>query len=359
MDNTKKCRETIKNAGPFHCELCDFTSSKESNYIKHLSTRKHKRITMDKKKCQKMPKNAEKISYVCPCGKSYKYQSGLCKHKRSCTFINENVEQLYVKDTSNNISYIQTNNNINDNINDNLNSNDISCNSYKDVFMELINQNKELVKNVMGENKELHNIIKKQQDTFNQQMSEILPKVGNTIHQNNSINNTNKYNLNIFLNDKCKDALDIKEFLESLIIEVADLEYTGREGFVKGISNIFIRGLKELEVTKRPIHCTDLKRDTLYIKDKGKWGKDSNEEKVGHAIDTIRQNTFSKIQTWTKSHPNFTNQEHPQSDQYIKLVQESIGGYDEQLSRNVKKVIKKLANEVYIPSDDLSNVIVE
>ena len=339
MDNTKKCHETIKNAGLFHCNLCDFTSSKESNYIKHLSTRKHKRITMDKKKCQKMPKNAEKLSYVCPCGKSYKYQSGLCKHRRTCTFITENVEDTYIQDTSNNI--------------------DISNNhDYKDIFMELINQNKELVKNVMGENKELHSIIKKQQDTFNQQMSEILPKVGNTIHQNNNIHNANKYNLNIFLNDKCKDALDIKEFLESLIIEVADLEYTGREGFVKGISNIFIRGLKQLEVTKRPIHCTDLKRDTLYIKDQGKWGKDNNEEKVSHAIDTVKQNTFSKIQTWTKLHPNFANQEHPQSDQYINLVRESIGGYDETLTKNIKKVIKKLANEVYIPSNDLSNVIV-
>lgn len=339
MDNTKKCHETIKNAGLFHCNLCDFTSSKESNYIKHLSTRKHKRITMDKKKCQKMPKNAEKLSYVCPCGKSYKYQSGLCKHRHTCTFITENVEDTYIQDTSNNI--------------------DISNNhDYKDIFMELINQNKELVKNVMGENKELHSIIKKQQDTFNQQMSEILPKVGNTIHQNNNIHNANKYNLNIFLNDKCKDALDIKEFLESLIIEVADLEYTGREGFVKGISNIFIRGLKQLEVTKRPIHCTDLKRDTLYIKDQGKWGKDNNEEKVSHAIDTVKQNTFSKIQTWTKLHPNFANQEHPQSDQYINLVRESIGGYDETLSKNIKKVIKKLANEVYIPSNDLSNVIV-
>lgn len=339
MDNTKKCHETIKNAGLFHCNLCDFTSSKESNYIKHLSTRKHKRITMDKKKCQKMPKNAEKLSYVCPCGKSYKYQSGLCKHRRTCTFITENVEDTFIQDTSNNI--------------------DISNNhDYKDIFMELINQNKELVKNVMGENKELHSIIKKQQDTFNQQMSEILPKVGNTIHQNNNIHNANKYNLNIFLNDKCKDALDIKEFLESLIIEVADLEYTGREGFVKGISNIFIRGLKQLEVTKRPIHCTDLKRDTLYIKDQGKWGKDNNEEKVSHAIDTVKQNTFSKIQTWTKLHPNFANQEHPQSDQYINLVRESIGGYDETLTKNIKKVIKKLANEVYIPSNDLSNVIV-
>ena len=96
------------------------------------------------------------------------------------------------------------------------------------------------MQNVIGENKELHNIIKNQQDSFNKQLSEILPKVGNTIHQNNSIHNSFKNNLNFFLNDKCKDALDIKEFLQTLIIEVSDLEYTGREGFVKGISNIFI-----------------------------------------------------------------------------------------------------------------------
>ena len=357
MDNTKKCRDTIKNAGLFHCKLCDFTSSKESNYKKHISTRKHKRITMDNKKCQKMPKNAKNNSYVCSCGKSYKYHSGLCKHKRSCSFITENIEIHDIScNTQENYSDYD---NIELNGNNDISNNDISNNhDYKDMFMELINQNKELVKNVMGENKELHNIIKQQQDTFHQQMSEILPKVGNTIHQNNSIHNANKYNLNIFLNDKCKDALDIKEFLESLIIEVADLEYTGREGFVKGISNIFIRGLKDLEVTKRPIHCTDLKRDTLYIKDQGKWGKDSNEEKVVHAIDTIRQNTFSKIQSWAKSHPNFTKQDHPQSDEYINLVKESIGGYDETFNKNIKKVVKKLANEVYIPSDDLSNAIV-
>ena len=114
MDNTKKCRETIKNAGLFHCEYCDFTSSKESNYKKHLSTRKHKRITMDNKKCQKMPKNAENICYVCPCGKYYKYQSGLCKHKRVCTFITENMN---IHDISYNISYnIQENKSNNENI---------------------------------------------------------------------------------------------------------------------------------------------------------------------------------------------------------------------------------------------------
>ena len=407
MDNTKKCRDTIKNASIFHCELCNFTSSKESNYQKHLSTRKHKRIILDNKNAKKNAKNAKKnaktfdytidvttppdhpinisTAFICLCGKSYKYQSGLCKHKHKCkilqlTLENENNtnDNSDINNTSD-ISYVIHNNNNNnanaivsgDNVKSNTfnkttkknkynktntkNNDDVDDNNYKSMFMELINQNKELVKNVMGENKQLHNIIKKQQDTFNQQMSEILPKVGNTIHQNNSIHNANKYN--IFLNDKCKDALDIKEFLESLIIEVADLEYTGREGFVKGISNIFIRGLKELEVTKRPIHCTDLKRDTLYIKDQGKWEKDNNEEKVLHAIDTVKQNTFSKIQSWTKSHPKYVDQNHPHSDEYLKLVRNSIGGYDETLNKNVKKVIKKLANEVYLPANDLSNTI--
>jgi len=346
MDNKKKCRDTIKNAGIFVCKFCDFSSSKESNYKKHLLTRKHQRIILDKK-------NAEPKTFACVCGKKYKYHSGLCKHKNKCLIALSEIEN------SENISDIEEMNDMEESNDDKDNGNDNDNENYKSMFFQLLNQNKEIMQNVIGENKELHNIIKNQQDSFNKQLSEILPKVGNTIHQNNSIHNSFKNNLNFFLNDKCKDALDIKEFLQTLIIEVSDLEYTGREGFVKGISNIFIRGLNELEVTKRPIHCTDLKRDTLYIKDEGKWGKDDNEQIVSQAIDTVKQNTFYQIQKWTQLHPQYTIQDHPHSDDYINMVKNSIGGYDETLNRNVKKVIKKLANEVYLPNDDLSNAIVE
>ena len=352
MDNEKKCRDTIKNAGVFECKFCHFVSSKESNYKKHLMTRKHKRIILDKKKCQK---NADTMTYNCICGKVYKYHSGLCKHRKSCEIYTQYHE--YHEECNSiciDISCSNTANNSNDQNQDIQSKNDHNL-QLTNIITEVMNQNKEMLQNVMNENKELHEIIKQQQETFNKQMKEILPKVGNTIHQDNSVHNSNKYNLNIFLNDKCKDALDIKEFLQTLIIEVGDLEYTGQEGFVKGISNIFIRGLRELEITKRPIHCTDLKRDTLYIKDQGKWEKDKNEEKVSNAIDTVKQNTFSKIQQWVKLNPNCHDSHHPNSDTYLNLIRESIGGYDETLNKNVKKVIKKLANEVYLPSNDISS----
>jgi hypothetical protein len=161
-----------------------------------------------------------------------------------------------------------------------------------DMFVKLMNDNQEMIK-----------IIKEQQV----QINTIIPKIGNVTTNNNMTTNmtNNNFNLNIFLNEKCKDALNISEFIESLKITLEDLQYSRSNGLVQGISNVMIRGLKELDIYKRPIHCTDMKRDTMYIKDQEKWEKDDTHEKIRNTIIKIANKERNAISVWVEKNPNW------------------------------------------------------
>ena len=186
---------------------------------------------------------------------------------------------------------------------------DVSCNSIENQCLEILNESNSLVnvntnsyedtiKVIMEENKELRGILIDQQ----KQISELIPKVGNN---NTTLNNTNNFNLNLFLNEQCKDAVNLIDFINSLQVEFAQIEYTGANGFVEGMSNIFNKAIRNMEITKRPIHCTDLKREILYVKDNEVWEKDDqNKEKVIHAIGMVNQNNLSKISQWVRETPS-------------------------------------------------------
>jgi len=298
-----------KNAILFSCEKCDFSCSKKSNYDKHLMTRKHEIRTNSNKK---MPKNA--APFMCSkCSKEYTSRSSLWYHAKKCNIdvvvqsVDISSSTCITKVTNENTSKI-------DNIN------------IKDMFLEVIQENKELRKTIQT----------------------MIPKMGNTT---NHI--TNKFNMNIFLNQDCKDAINIMDFVESLKIQMDDLIHTGKVGFVDGITNIFIQGLRELELHKRPIHCSDLKRDVLYVKDNDMWEKENEgNEKVKKAIHFIKRNNIQQINSWVVENPECMSENNIKNDDYMQIVHHSLGGTGSQQDKNVHKIIKNLAKEVYIQKID-------
>ena len=228
-----------KNVRFFICEACDFKCSKESDYNRHLVTLKHENSVKVYKSVQK---NATAYNaLICECSKTYTSRMGLWKHKQKCPVFNGK------NDTA-----------ISSEVND-------TNNMDKD----------DLILKLLKDNEEIRQILK-----------DVIPKIGNNTIINNN-NTTNNFNLNFFLNEQCKDALNISEFVESLKITFEDLLYSKKNGLVEGISNVMIRGLKELDIYKRPIHCTDKKRETMYIKDQDKWEKDETHEIMKNTIEII------------------------------------------------------------------------
>ena len=300
-----------KNAEKFYCEKCDFVCSKQSNYSKHLLTRKHKNddkmMTNDDKKMPKMPKNAALIkkNFACECGKCYTHRQGLWKHKKNCDFNFNNIEA-----------------------NETTETNETNKPTRDDLIDYLIKENSDLKNMVLD-------VCKNMQPS-------------NVNSHNNSYNKT--FNLQIFLNETCKDAMNLMDFVDSLKIQLSDLENVGKMGFIDGISNIIIKNLKALEITQRPVHCSDSKREILYIKDEDKWEKENEEKnKLKKAIKYIAHKNCKLIPEWKAKNPECINSYSSKSDEYNKIVLESMGGnlYNENLN-NENKIIKKIAKEVII-----------
>jgi hypothetical protein len=204
-----------------------------------------------------------------------------------------------------------------------------------EVFMKLINDNQEMIK-----------IIKEQQ----QQINHIIPKLGNITNNTNNTTN-NHFNLNVFLNEKCKDALDISEFIDSLKITLADLVYSKNNGLVRGITDVMIKGLKDLEIHKRPIHCTDAKRDTMYIKDNARWEKDENHTKMKEAIEKIADKERTALQKWADDNPDWYDTEVKQIE-YLTMMR-SICEPIENDEKNEKKIIRSLGKEIFLDKNEI------
>lgn len=290
-----------KNAEIFYCKICDFKTSKQSNYNKHLLTAKHKKST---KINENQQKNAETNlkQFTCECGRTYKDRSGLWRHKKKCRFLEKEVfeEKEEVKIVNN----------------------------------EEINV-KSVLLTMMNENKELRNMLKNQQETHNKQISNIIPKIGN----NNNIS------INVFLNEHCKNAINFSDFMKNISISPKDVIQTTEIGYIEGISIILMENLKKLETTMRPIHCSDKKRLQFYIKDENKWNKD-NGEKVEQAINKISNKQIQEI-----------NQISLNSDEYCDKILQVIGPSDEeQQKKNKKEIVKRVGENLYI-KDALQNVV--
>ena len=293
-----------KSSAKFTCEKCNYSTSRKSQYDRHLSTQKHKCLHMltdlvpKSSKCEIVTKDKEVFS--CECGKVYKHRQSLSIHKKTCNKC-ENTD---------------TNNN---NANSDIREND----NYKDMFIELIN-----------ENKEMRNMLIKQQE----QISELIPKIGN----NNTINTKNKFNINVFLNEKCKDAISIDQFIEGIEISLKNLLTTKDKGQSEGISNIIIENMNRLSLYERPLHCTDKKRETLYIKN-SEWEKDDNGEQINKAIKKIETKQLKNIKKWLDANPDY-NGNPEKEEEFTELLKETSRSVDD----GREKIIKTLCKELYV-----------
>ena len=298
-----------KNADKFECKECHFICRKQSNYIKHLVTTKHKNLTNS----DNDNKNAKLFDCVL-CSKQYFSRVGLWKHMKICDYTTTVMELSSEKD-ENEEKTIKI-----DNLSNILNKDEI--------LLKLIKDNDEMMK-----------IIKGQQE----QINSIIPKIGNITNNNNT---TNNFNLNVFLNEHCKDALNISDFIDSLKITLEDLLFSKTNGISRGITDVMIKGLKELDIHRRPIHCTDIKRDIMYIKDEDKWCKDENHEMMKNTIVKIADKERTALQQWAIDNPDWMETERKQLD-YLTMVRsicEPIENYD----NYERKIIKNLGKEILI-----------
>jgi hypothetical protein len=208
------------------------------------------------------------------------------------------------------------------------------------VIFELIKQNAEFKDIIIEQNNKILDIVKDGKNVTN-----------------NTLNNTtnNNFNLQIFLNEKCKDAMNIMDFVGSLKLKLSDLETVGKLGYSEGISKILIRGLKELDIFKRPIHCSDVRRESMYVKDKDTWEKENEKrEKMKQAIDYIAHENVKQIPIWISENPDAIDYDSKKNTEYVKIIGESMGGYeDSDVQKNYQKIIKNIAREVVIEKTKL------
>ena len=302
----------------FLCKPCDYTTSSKKDFEKHILTKKHNNGEYNKITTKKSPEH----NVVCDCGRTYNHRASLYNHKKTCKGLKPNNATQDAKNVcvegGASVASID------------------KLQLTTDMFMKLMNDNQEMIK-----------IIKEQQN----QLNTILPKIGNVTNNNLTTNNTNNnnFNLNFFLNEKCKDALNISEFIESLKITLEDLQYSRSNGLVQGISNVMIRGLKELDIYKRPIHCTDIKRDTMYIKDQEKWEKDVDNEKMKETIYKIANKERNAISEWVEKNPNWFDTEEKQIE-YLTLINKICEPIENDM-KNGKKIIKIISKEIILNKD--------
>jgi hypothetical protein len=285
--------------------------------------------------------------HKCLCGKTYKHLSSLCKHRKKCEKFLA-MEEEGIRESS---DESETQADPEDDSQSKSEEND-------NITLQMVTPNKEnqsggmtellttLITEQSKRNEELKDILVEQ----SKQMKELAEKSSVTnITTNNTVNN-NKFNLNLFLNTECKDAMNIMDFIDSLPVETRDLENMGNFGFVDGITRILLNGLRNLAITERPIHCTDTKRDSIYIKDNDSWEKDEKNNKMKKVIKYVRHKNVKKISDWQKDNPNFSNMKSSTHNKYMNIISNTMGGAtDEEDEELQNKIIKKVAPEVQVP----------
>lgn len=285
--------ETKKTPKNYICEKCNFTSCNLKDYNKHLLTLKHKMETFGNEK-------NPKIFSCMHCSKEYKTKSGLWKHERKCKGVDAVITP--------------------------------------GLITQLLQQNKEMQELLINQ-QEKHEQDMKEKD---KQIQEIIPKIGNT---------TNKFNLNVFLTENCKDAINMQEFIDSLTISITDLNSTKDVGLLESVNNQIIRNLKQLEINKRPIHCTDMKRDVMYIKDKDVWEKDTNNKILKSSIESLAEKQVSNFSLWEESNPEYMETTNGQND-YLKLLSNITKDVQKE-EKATNKIIKKIGKYVSIGDQDV------
>ena len=308
----------------YNCSCCKFNTTIKSNYDKHLLTEKHKKNYIGELNCNK---------YNCSqCNKEYLNYNALWKHKKICFNINESEpEQLQN-------TFIPTN--------------AITT----ELFMEVLKESKELQNVIIEQNKELQNKLLEKENQLLEQNKELQSQIIELAKNQQVVNNTtnnNQFNLQIFLNEKCKDAMNIVDFINSLKLTTDDFETTGKLGFVDGISRIFIKELKKIETEKLPIHCTDFKRETVYIKDNNIWEKENNDKKrIKWAIDKVAQLNLKQHEKWQEKYPECRENNTDKNEQFMKLASVALGGRGkEEEDKFREKIMKNVLKEVVLTKE--------
>jgi hypothetical protein len=291
-----------KSAMNFYCKKCDYGTCRKSSFDDHILSSKHQKCSNGNNPETNGNENLQKIcnsTHLCEnCKKEFKNRSGLWKHKQKCKSKEESDQENNKKSDE--------------------------------------SKNEELINYLIKENQEFKNLILEivKKDTYN-----------NTT--NTTTNSHNKaFNLQFFLNETCKDAMNIMDFVESIKLQLSDLERVGELGYVEGISNIIIKNLKELDVSQRPVHCTDKKREIMYIKDENKWEKDEEQKKMHKVVRKVADKNARMILKYKEAHPDCGTYHSKFSDQYNKIIVEAMGGSgdndfekEEKIIRNVSKII--------------------
>ena len=317
---------TSKNTQIFECKKCIFNCSKKGDYNRHLLTRKHQLATTTTEITSKNTSN----NFLCNCGKTYKERTALWRHKKKCSF-EETKEGTKLEEKK------ETTEEITEEITEDI--------DYKLLLLKMMEQNNELQNTIVNQQQE----YQKSQQEYQNTIKEMIPKIGNnnTITTTNN-NNNNQFNLQMFLNEDCKNALNIKDFVNSLQLSIKDLTDTGKLGYVDGISRIFVNALNDMDVTERPIHCTDLKRETVYIKDADKWEKEGSENtKLKKTIRDIENKNIRMIPKWQEENPECRIMDTRQADEFMEISINALGGNEEK-EKSAKKIVKNVLKEVTI-----------
>ena len=300
MDSKKSQKVAMK----YECKCCYYYTSRSTDFKKHLATDKHRNRQMDSKVATMDSEKSQ--TYQCICKNIYKYESGYYKHKKKCIASVDKSEQEP---------------------------------SEKELILLLLKDNKALQELVIEQSKNMLEICK--------------TGINNNVQNNNNTTNSHNktFNLQFFLNEECKDALNISEFVSSIKMDLEDLETTGKLGYVEGVSRIINKNLHDLDQTKRPIHCSDVKREVLYIKnDEDQWVKENECKPVlTKAIKQVARENIKQISEWQKMHPDCNDPDSRNNDLYLNIVSNAMsGGSSEEQSKNYERIITNLAKEVTI-----------
>jgi hypothetical protein len=304
-------KKTPKNP-KYLCEHCGFTTNNKKDFNKHLLTRKHRINDPSQHFAQNKSQISQQQFKCVYCKKEYASRSGLWRHEKKCC----NKEESPI--ISSDVSFLTN------------------------LVLEVVKKNSELLQ----QNQE----FQKQSNELQKQMLEVCKNTNtNNIHHNN--NNNKTFNMQFFLNEQCKDAMNIMDFVDTFKLQFSDLERVGEVGYVEGISDIIIRKLSEMDIYKRPIHCSDTKRETLYVKDNNVWEKENgNYNKLRLAIKHITKKNTDMLNPWCLKHPGSCDSDNYLNDIYLEMVMQAMGGRGG-MEENENKIIKKIAKTVFIDKD--------
>jgi len=310
--NMNNLKTSANSAQIFKCEYCNIECSKKNDWERHILTRKHKRNIKGNMEIETPPQN-----FTCKCGKKYANNSGLWKHSKKCNINNINIE-------------------INEITGQNIFDKEIDL---KQLILEIFKSNNEMQKQ--------HFELQKQNNDIQKQLIDVCKNSNNTIISNNN-NNNKTFNLQFFLNEQCKDAMNISDFANSFDLQLSDLETVGELGYVNGITKIMVDKLNAMDIYKRPIHCSDAKREIIYVKDENVWAREKKDNpKLRQAIKNVSFRNMKLVYNWSNAYPESKDNQSRLNDTYMKLVIESTGGQGPILESE-NKIMRRIAKEIVI-----------